>query len=35
MHAPVVMEYIAEHKQQDMARNRGQRNWRTLFRRSA
>lgn len=35
MPAPVVMEYIAEHRQRDLARHRGQRYWRTLFRRSA
>lgn len=35
MHAPVMMEYIAEQKQQELARNRGQRNWKTMFRRAA
>lgn len=34
MHAPVVMEYIAEHKREDLARNRGQRNWKSMFRRA-
>ena len=32
--APVVMEYIAEHKREELARDRGQRNWKSLFRRA-
>ena len=34
MHAPVVMEYIAEQKREELARNRGQRNWKLMFRRA-
>ncbi len=33
MHAPVIMEYIAEQKQRELARSRGQRDWKTMFRR--
>jgi hypothetical protein len=29
---PYLMTKIAEHKQQDLARARGARNWRSLFR---
>jgi len=33
MHAPIIMEYIAEQRRQELARNRGQRDWKTMFRR--
>jgi hypothetical protein len=33
MHAPIVMTYIAEDRQRELARSRGQRNWTRLFRR--
>ncbi len=35
MHAPIMMEYIAEQKQQDLARKRGRRDWKALFSRVA
>lgn len=31
--SPVAMEYMVAYTQQELARSRGQRNWRTLFRR--
>lgn len=31
--SPVAMDYLVEYTQQELARARGQRGWRTLFRR--
>ncbi len=35
MHAPIIMEYVAEQKREELARSRGRRDWKGLFRRTA